>query len=106
MRLFLCVLAVAILSGMGLAQSTPLLHHVEISISNPGDQPRYAENIVVPFAHLRKEAPDINAGSLFVTTPGDDPKAHFWEQSELPSQVDDLDGDGEADELAFQIDLK
>src|SRR5215467_12653912 len=105
MRLFLCLLAAAISPLMGSAQSTPSLHQVAINISNPSDQPRFAEDIVVPFAGLRKLSPDINAGSLMVTVQSGDPKTHR-EIVELPSQVDDLDSDGEADELAFQIDLK
>ena len=60
-------------------------------------------------AELRKIAPDFYAGSEIVTatdasTVGED--ASVLHATELPSQVDDLDGDFKPDELAFQIDLK
>jgi Domain of unknown function (DUF4861) len=71
------------------------VREVKITVSNPTDQPRIAEDIVVPFAQLRQVAPEINAGSLVVIA----------DKKEIPSQADDLDGDGKADELAFQIDL-
>lgn len=85
------------------------LAHIKIAVTNLSAQERPAENVVVSFAELRKVAPAIRAGSLIVTasdasTEADD--AADLKTAELPSQVDDLDGDGKADELAFQIDLK
>src|SRR3954469_1404998 len=103
MRLFLCAVTVVILQFASSAQSTPPPRKILINISNPSDQPRFAEDIVVSFASLRKLAPDINAGSLLVMAPGNGPSAT---EIQLPSQVDDLDGDGKADELIFQINLK
>ena len=96
MRLLIFVLMIAVLPLAGTTHSLPSLPEVKISISNPTGQERFAEDIVVPFAELRKLVPQINAGSLVVIVGNDD----------LPSQVDDLDGDGKADELVFQIDLK
>ncbi len=59
--------------------------------------------------HCKKIAPDFYAGSQIVTasdasTVAED--AMVFHPTELPSQVDDLDGDSQPDELAFQIDLK
>lgn len=82
---------------------------VKIAVTNPTDQGRQADDVVVSMAELRKVAPDLRAGSLIVTatqaaTEAED--AATLETEELPSQVDDLDGDNKAEELAFQIDLK
>ena len=92
-RLFL-PFTLLLLSLAGWAQ-TPPVREIKVAISNPTDQARPAEDIVIPFAQLRQVAPEINAGSLVVTV----------DKAEVPSQVDDLNGDGKADELAFQIDL-
>lgn len=104
MKLFLASL---LLAGSALAE--PHLLSVKIAVTNPTDQERPAEPIVVSLAELRKIAPDLRAGSLMVTasdaaTLNED--AAVLQAAELPSQVDDLDGDNKADELAFQIDLK
>ena len=75
---------------------------VTVAVENPTDMARPAADVVMAIADLRKIAPDFQAGSLrVVCDPAEGPK----ESQELPSQVDDLDGDGKADELAFQIDL-
>lgn len=95
MRFLWSMLAVMVFSLTGSAQQSSV-REIKISISNPSDETRYAEDVMIPFEHLRKLAPGINAGSLIVTV----------DDSDLPSQVDDLDGDGKADELVFQIDLK
>jgi len=70
---------------------------------------RASEDIVVPVAALKRVAPDFTAGTAIVTTSdaatvGQD--ARTLQTVELPSQADDLDGDGKYDELVFQIDLK
>ncbi len=75
---------------------------ITVTVENPTDVARPAADIVVEITDLRKISPDFLAGSLrVVCDPAEGPK----ESQELPSQVDDLDGDGKADELAFQIDL-
>src|SRR5437764_667908 len=99
--------AVLLLAGSALAE--PHLKGIKIAVTNPTAQERPAEDIVISIADLRKIAPDLRAGSLIVTvtdaaTEVED--AAILQATELPSQVDDLDGDGKADELAFQIDLK
>ncbi len=73
------------------------LSKIQISIINPTTQARSPEDIVLRIADLRQIAPNLNPACLIVT---DD------QGVELPSQIDDLDGDNKADELAFQINLK
>lgn len=81
---------------------------IKFLVTNPSEMARSAADITVPVKELRKIAPDFKLGALVVTTSnaksleGD---AAVLQTEELSSQVDDLDGDGKADELAFQIDL-
>src|SRR5438067_4988363 len=87
----------------------PHLKSIKIAITNPTGENRPAENIVLSVADLRKVAPDIYIGSHIVTaseanTVAED--AAVLHPTELPSQVDDIDGDFKPDELALQIDLK
>ena len=89
--------------------SEPHLKCLKAAVTNPTDQNRPAEDVVISIPELRKIAPDFYAGSQIVTatdasTVEDD--ENVLHASELPSQVDDLDGDLIPDELAFQIDLK
>ena len=93
MRRLVAVVAFVALFSPAWAESP--VREIKVAVSNPTGQPREAEDIIVPFSDLRRVAPEINAGSLVVTVDG----------SEIPSQVDDLNEDGKADELAFQIDL-
>src|SRR5262249_20156375 len=102
LKLFLTSL---LLAGSALAEGRLL--SVKIAVTNPTDQNRPAEGIVVPLAELRKIAPDFRAGSLIVTASDATTIAtDVTVAEELPSQVDDLDGDNKADELVFQVDLK
>ena len=82
---------------------------IKISVTNPSELQRNAEDVVLSIATLKKIAPDFAPASLIVTTSSAATIAEdaaTLETQELPSQVDDLDGDHRADELAFQIDLK
>ena len=91
------------------AAGSPGLLGIKVAVTNPSDFERRHEPVVIPIAELRKIAPNLRAGSLMVTaTQAADPQqdAAAIEATELPSQVDDLDDDGKADELAFQIDLQ
>ncbi len=75
---------------------------ITIAVGNPAHVARSAADVVVSIPELRKVAPDFTAGALRVSCAASGKSS---EMVELPSQVDDLDGDGKADELAFQIDL-
>jgi len=90
------------------AQAAQKIKNIKVAVSNPSDRPRNAADIVIPIAQIRTIAPDFTPGALIVTasdasTPEQD--ASTLRTEELPSQVDDLDGDGKGDELAFQVDL-
>ncbi len=91
-----------------IAQSDQLIKNIKIVVSNPSDLVRTAADVAIPIAEIRKIAPDFKPGAAIVTvseasTLKED--ASVLQTEELPSQVDDLDGDGKADELAFQVEL-
>src|SRR6266851_3868483 len=91
------------------ARATPGLAGIKIAITNPSGRQRRAEPVVIPIAELRRIAPDLHAGSLIVTvtrTADLQQDANALQAAEIPSQIDDLDDDGKADELAFQLDLQ
>jgi unsaturated chondroitin disaccharide hydrolase len=107
MRTLKLLLASLLVAGSAVAE--PHLLSIKLAVTNPTDQDRPAEPIVVSLPELRKIAPSLRAGTLIVTasdasTLAEDASA--IQTTELPSQVDDLDGDNKADELAFQIDLR
>jgi hypothetical protein len=81
---------------------------IKIAVENPTNVARPAADVVVSIPELRKIAPDFMPGSLIVTCTAAstlEQDAAARESTELPSQVDDLDQDGKADELVFQMDL-
>lgn len=81
---------------------------IKLAIANPGAEARPAEDIAIPIAALKRVAPDFAAAAAIVTASGAatlEEDARTLEAVEMPSQADDLDGDGKYDELAFQIDL-
>ena len=85
----------------------PRVKVVKLAVTNPGAA-RVAEDVVLRVADLRAVAPDLEPASVMVTmtdtaTLEDD--ARVFAARELPSQADDLDGDGAADEIAFQLPL-
>src|SRR5437879_12915447 len=55
------------LSAIQSSYAEPHLKSVKIAVTNPSDQNRPAENIVLSVAELRKIAPDIYIGSHIVT---------------------------------------
>jgi len=90
------------------AQGAPQIKNIKVAISNPGSHPRKAADIVISIAQIRKVAPDFTPGAMIVTASDAstlEQDASLLQTEELPSQVDDLDGDGKVDELVFQIDL-
>jgi unsaturated chondroitin disaccharide hydrolase len=91
------------------AFAAPRVKVLKLSVTNPAEQERAHENIVVSVADLKRIAPDFKAGDVIVTTSDAatlEEDARTLQTIELPSQADDLDGDNKFDELAFQIDLK
>src|SRR5690349_12358128 len=90
------------------ANASSHLKGIKIAVTNPSGEERRAEPVVLSIPELRKIAPDLRAGALIVTvTHSTDLQqdAATLQATEIPSQVDDLDNDGKADELAFQLDL-
>ncbi|MDT4966081.1 MAG: hypothetical protein QOJ64_818 [Acidobacteriota bacterium] len=89
--------------------AAPRVKVLKLSVTNPTDQLRQHENIVVSIAALKRIAPDFRAGDAIVTTSDAatvEEDAQTLQAIELPSQADDLDDDGKLDEVAFQIELK
>src|SRR5260370_6404370 len=90
------------------AQGAPQIKNIKVAVSNPGSHPRKAADIVISIAQIRKVAPDFTPGAMIVTASDAstlEQDASALQTEELPSPVDDLDGDGKADELVFQVDL-
>src|SRR5260370_41965633 len=104
---FARLLCLLVLMTGASAFAAPRVKVLKLSITNPTDEARLHENIVVAVAELKKIAPDFKAGDVIVTTSDAstlEEDARTLQTIELPSQADDLDGDNKYDELAFQID--
>jgi unsaturated chondroitin disaccharide hydrolase len=107
--LTILLLVGSLLCSTGSAVAAPRVKVLKLSITNPTDQLRLHENIVVSVADLKRVAADFRAGDVIVTTSDAatlEEDARTLQTIELPSQADDLDGDNKYDELAFQIELK
>jgi unsaturated chondroitin disaccharide hydrolase len=104
------VLATFLIASVAISvAAAPRIKVVKVSVTNPTDEPRLDEDVVLSVAGLKRVAPDLKAADVIVTTSGAatlEEDARTLQTVELPSQADDLDGDNKYDELAFQIDLK
>ncbi len=70
---------------------------LKLAVTNPGGEARPAQNVVVAVSALKAIAKDFTAGTAIVTTSDAATLAQdaaVLETTELPSQADDLDGDG------------
>jgi unsaturated rhamnogalacturonyl hydrolase len=92
--------------------TSPSRKTVRVAVTNPSRE-RRVEDVVLRVAEIQRMAPDFNAVGAVVIA--DDARAPSAEPPtadaadparQLPSQADDLDGDGRPDELAFQIELQ
>jgi len=72
-----------------------------VHVLNPGSSARLNEPVVLNVSAIRKQAPDFNPRNFIVVT-----GARWIAARELPSQADDLDGDGTADQIVFLSDLR
>jgi hypothetical protein len=104
MKLGRCALVFALAAAL---HAAPRIKRIQLSVTNPVPQAR-TENVVLAVGQLKRIDPAFNAGNAIVVASNaasfaDD--ARVLQAAELPSQADDLDGDGKYDELAFQIDL-
>src|SRR5579863_1604816 len=98
-----------LLAGGLVCHAAPRVKTIKLAVTNPTSETRTAENIVVRVSDLKRVAPDLAAGNAIVTTSDAstlDQDARTLQTVELPSQADDLDGDGKYDELVFQIPLQ
>jgi unsaturated chondroitin disaccharide hydrolase len=89
-------------------QAAARIKVIKLTITNPTAQARAQENVVISVAALKAIASDFKAATIVVTTSNAatlDEDARTLEAVELPSQADDLDGDGKYDEIAFQVPL-
>ena len=105
MRYLTFAIALAALSLHG----APRVKTIKLAVSNPTAESRPAEDIVLSVGDLKAIAPDFLPSEVIVMTSAAstlDEDARVMATTELPSQADDLDGDGKPDEIAFQIDLK
>jgi hypothetical protein len=91
--------AVLLLSATLAASAASHIHQLTVSVTNPGTEAQSAAKVVVPVAVLKRAASDFSAGNAMVVSADTTPA------TEIPSQADDLDGDGKYDELVFQIAL-
>lgn len=84
------------------------IKNIKLAVTNPSAEARAAADVAIPIEEIKKAAPDFKPGAVIVTATDAstlEQDAEVLETEELPSQVDDLNGDGKGDELAFQIDL-
>ncbi len=106
----LTLVVLAALAGWGsFLYAAPRIKVIKIAVRNPTATARPAENVVLRVADILKIAPDFKAGSAIVTATEAatlEEDAGTMQTVELPSQADDLDGDGKYDELVFQIPLQ
>ncbi len=107
-RLF-CTIFILSCFGLVAVSAKPRIKVLKLSVTNPSEESRLSEDVVISVAELKGIAPDFAAGDAIVTTSDASTLAEddrTLQTIELPSQADDLDGDNKYDELAFQIDLK
>lgn len=107
-RSTLGIAAIAFAIAAPAASAAPKIKNIKIAVTNPGSAAREAEPIVLSLADLKKLAPDLQPTTIVVTVTDAktiDEDAAIIQAEEVPSQIDDLDGNGTADELAFQVKL-
>ena len=93
----------------GTLAAAPQIKNIKLALKNRAAKEQLAADVVVSVKDLLRIAPDFRATPIVVTTSdaGNLQKdARTLQTTELAAQADDLDGDGKADEIAFQIDLK
>lgn len=78
----------------------------KLTVSNPSVHERRAEPVTLGVAQVKASCPDFNPDAFVIVDPAaapDDPREYAG--NDIPRQADDLNGDGEADEIAFQVEL-
>src|SRR5215469_1679252 len=104
------VFLAAVISMLGLpALAHPSIKNIKLSVTNPSSVVWPGADVIISIAEIKKIAPDFAPGAMVVTATNAttvEEDAAILQTEELPSQLDDLDGDGKGDELVFQIDLQ
>ncbi|MGD8238060.1 MAG: DUF4861 family protein [Armatimonadota bacterium] len=79
---------------------------IAVTVRNTTLQERAHESVVLSVADLERHATDFNVRCFVLVDPAAEPD-HEKEigGNDIPSQADDMDGDGQPDEIAFQVDL-
>ena len=98
-----CSLLVLLLFATQSTAVSPPPKSIRVTVTNPADFTRSSENIVLQISELKAITGDFDAASAVVVVRT---RSNSSERVELPSQVDDVDGDQKPDELVFQIDLE
>jgi hypothetical protein len=98
----------AVLGAAAPAAAEPRIKTLKLAVTNPSSVAREAEPIVLTVPDLKRIAPDFAPVPIVVThtkasTIAED--AAVIQAIEVPSQVDDVDGNGSPDEIAFQLPL-
>src|SRR5258708_33248082 len=91
-----------LLWGAGPTVATPRIKVLKLAVTNPTDELRLHENIVVTVADLKRIAPDFKAGDAIVTASDAatlEEDARTIQTTGLTSQADDLDRDQKYSEL-------
>jgi unsaturated chondroitin disaccharide hydrolase len=104
----IAIAAASLVGAAAPAHAAPRIQVLKLLVTNPAPVEQPAASVIIPIDVLRKAAPDLTPSSLIVTVTdaasvADD--ASVLNARELPSQVDDVNGDGKPDELVFQVPL-
>jgi unsaturated chondroitin disaccharide hydrolase len=97
-----------VLCSLAHAHAGARIKVLKIAVTNPSPVAREAEPIVVAVADLKKIASDFAPAPIVVTHTAAstiEEDAAILQATEVPSQVDDVDGNGTPDEIAFQLPL-
>src|SRR5260370_39678461 len=89
-----------LVAAAGLGQAAPRVKSITLAVTNPTGEQRSGENVTLRVKDLAALAPDFKAGTLIVTTAD----AGAMATTEIPSQADNLGGDGTDDQTPLQVD--
>lgn len=77
-----------------------------LTVTNPSIHERRAQPVTLGVEQVKASCPDFNPSAFVIVDAAvapDDPREYAG--NDIPRQADDLNGDGEADEIAFEVDL-
>jgi len=78
----------------------------KFTVTNPSVHERQAQPVTVGVAQVKASCPDFNPDAFVLVDPVAAPDdAREYAGNDIPRQADDLNGDGQADEIAFEVDL-